>query len=493
MYPSTKYNLNGGSTTQDIRLNYVPMPNWQVGTKQTLLGSDYEIVEPSSKLEAEPTQVEFEMPNNKSVLLGLMTKFRIKGAFQFKTEGEAAVWANVTAAEGKKVQLAPFWFEMLIKEIAVFHNNYKVASSTETRFIAPFLHAYLHAYMEPTAKKLLCPQLVHPAYCLPKKNEKWTAESEGWKEYSERVFLGKSIAFEYTPLFTFPFYQGDNFMMDQEGVPRALHMPALGNMQIRFTFHDNQDRIFRKVDGNKNTYRFAFKSFRLVVEQARLNPNPVMEKALQSPKKNLVYPGVTRLQLVEQIPNSQTTYKCKFQDIVLPESLFIFVLDKTVASGTYIFTNDPISNIFRSHNIQSVDLTFDGIRYAIREPHIGTFRDDAMDSKNLFDHILNPPFGIRQDIAKLTHASMREASNETAFPHIYIPLTKGPDRQRLVPAMDNGNSTLRKSDLVLDFKFTDDNSADNSIYVIYACYTDVNMVYDFKKHVFYSPYLKYMN
>jgi len=498
MYPSTKYPSLNGSTTQDIRLTYANMPNWQVGTKQSVLGSEYDIIEPISKIEMTPSQVEFDLPSSKSILMGLMTKFRIKGGFQYKA-ANSDQWLPMTAEEGNKVFLAPFWFEMLIKEISVFHNNYKVTSSAETRFISPFLHAYLHTYMEPTAKKILCPQLEHPAYCLPVGNEDWRPESKGWVAYKPRVFKNGKFSFEYTPLFLFPLYQGSDFMMDQDGVPRILHMPALGSMQIRFSFHDNQDRIFFQDAGNTNKYRFAFTSFELLVEQARLNPS--VESALTlkpskkrpGPVKQLNYPGVTRIQLAEQVPDSQTTHRAKFQDIALPESLFIFCLDKSVASGTYTFANETDTKIFRTHNIQSVDLSFDGIRYAIKEPNLGTFRADTMDSKNLFDHMFNPPFGITQDITLLTHASTAEASSATAFPHIYIPLTKGRDRQRLVPALDYGASTARKADLAIDFKFTDANSAKSSIYVIYACYTDVNMVYDVYSGVFHSPYLKYMS
>lgn len=491
MYPATKYNLNGSATTQDVRLNYVNMPNWQVGAKQLLLGSEYYILEPISKIESVPTQVDFELPKDKSILLGLMTKFRIKGGFQFRADNNAQ-WSPVTAEEGNKLFLAPFWFEMLIKEISVFHNNYKVTSTSESRFIAPFLHAYLHAYMEPTAKKILCPQLEHPAYCLPINNEEWKPTSEGFKAYKPRVFKNGKIQFEYTPLFLFPFYQGSNFMMEQEGVPRMLPMPTLGSMQIRFSFHDNQDRIFFKEPQNQHQYRFAFTSFELLVEKARLNQS--IEKTLQTPKRNIVYPGVTRLLLIEQVPDSQTTHQAKFQDIVLPESLFIFCLDKAVASGTYSFAAENNAKIFRDHNIQSVDIAFDGIRYAIKEPNLGTFRSDPMDSKSLFDHMFNPPFGIRQDLSLLTHASISEASSTTAFPHIYIPLTKGSDRQRLVPALDTGGgSTAKRSDLTVDFKFTNANSATSSVYIIYACYTDVNMVLEHKNKIFYSPYLKYMN
>lgn len=494
MYPSTKYDLNGHSNTQDVRLTYGNMPNWQVGTRQAVYGSDYEIVDPISKIDAIPSQVEFELPTNKTVLFGPMTKFRISGSFQRKLDAEGAEWTNISDAadELKKVLLSPFWFEMLLKEVSVFHDNYKVASSSETRFIAPYLHAYLHSYMEPTAKKLLCPQPEHFAYCLPANNEKWTIAAKGWEAYAPKVFKAVGgITFDYTPLFLFPFYQGDNYMMEQGGVPRALHMPTLGRIQIRFSFHDDQDRIFNRKTGNKTKYRFLFTGFKMLVEQARLNPN--MTKSIQNSKKSHIFPGVTRLQLVESIPDASTTYRTRFQDIVMPESLFIFCLNKKVASGTYTFEGETITNIFREHNIQSIDLMFNGQRFAIQEPHLGTFRADEMDTKQLFDHIFNPPFGIRQDIALLTHASMAEGSQTTAFPHIYIPLTNGPNRQRIVPAQDSGASMMKKANLEIDLKFTNANSATNAVYVIYACYTDVNMVLDHKSGNFFSPYLPYMN
>ena len=483
--------LNGKSTTDDVRLNFVHMPNWQVGTKQVVQGSDYVIVEPASKIEPIPKQIEFDLPDSKSILLGPMTKFRIKGGFQVQKK-DATAWTNASTDDKAKVMLAPFWFEMLIKEISIFHNNYRVSSTSETRSITPFLNAYLHAQMDRDAKKILCPQPAHPAYCLPSQNEKWNVASKGWKDYADVVMANKAISFEYIPLFLFPFYQGPNFMMNAEGIPRVLHMPTLGRMQVRFTFHDTQDRIFRKLAAdNTDTYRFAITEFKLIMEQARLSP--LIEKKLQTATKPLVYPGVTRMQLVEQIPDATSSYRTRFQDVVMPESLFIFCLDKTVSNGTYEYSKETGVNIFREHNIESVDLSFNGMRFSIREPHLGNFRKDEMDSKQLFDKIYNPPFGLKQEMALLTYDAVSEGSSATAFPHIYIPLTKGPDRQRIVPALDNGSSITKRADLEIDFKFNRSNSAANSSYIIYACYTDVNIVYDHKNRVFFSPYLHYMN
>jgi len=52
---------------------------------------------------------------------------------------------------------------------------------------------------------------------------------------------------------------------------------------------------------------------------------------------------------------------------------------------------------------------------------------------------------------------------------------------------------MKKADLDLSFKFTNDNSKEDSIYVVYACYTDVATIYDPKMNYFFSPYLQYMN
>ena len=113
--------------------------------------------------------------------------------------------------------------------------------------------------------------------------------------------------------------------------------------------------------------------------------------------------------------------------------------------------------------------------------------------KQLFDHQEIPPFGIRQDLTKLTYNVVHEGCKNTPFPHVYLSLVTGPDRQRLIPALDDGSCVHRKADLEINFKFTDANSPANVIFVIFAIFTDVNVVYDPKNKHFSSPYLQYMN
>jgi hypothetical protein len=79
-------------------------------------------------------------------------------------------------------------------------------------------------------------------------------------------------------------------------------MQNLGKLSIRFTFFDSHDHIFRKKARNSQKYRLAFTAFDLILEEARLAPT--FEHILLTSKKQLAYPGVTRLQLVESIPGS---------------------------------------------------------------------------------------------------------------------------------------------------------------------------------------------
>lgn len=492
MYPNTNYQLNGTGNLGDVRLEFANLPNWKLGGRQHVTNTEYEVLEPISKISGQPTHVEFELPKKKSILFGPNSKFFIKGIFQVKAKNEND-WKNATNAEVSKVLLPVNWFEMLIKDVVIFNNDFKVASSTGNPNITPFLNAYLYTHMEPTAKRLLCPQDTHPAYCVPEKNEKWGVSCNGWSAYGKKVFNGGAISWEYIPMFLFPFYQGSNFMMDQDGVPRVLHAPILNRFQIRFIFHDSFSHIFNAVEGNDSSYRFVLLDFKLMVEQVHLNP--AIERPMQTMKKQQIYHGVTRLQYVEPIPNAQTLHKIKFQDITLPEGLFIFALDKSVASGSYKFSAETRpGNVFRGHNIKTIDLSFNGQRFFIKEPHMGCITRNEIDSKVMFDHIFNPPFGIRQDLELLTRSALSEGATLTAFAHVYLPLTTGPgDRKRIVPVHDNGSSVLKKADLDIEFRFTTDNSPDNTIYVVYAFYTDANMIFDPKNRMFYSPYLEHMH
>lgn len=482
---------NYASNSEDLRLHHVHMPDWQRGTRQLVLSSDYVVVEPSTKIEHIPSQLDFELPNKESFLFGPMCKFRIKGAFQKKEAAVGSEWTNLANTEKTKVLLAPNWLEMLMKEVSVFHNNLRVASSAENRFILPFVNAYLYHNMDPLAKKLLCPQPAHPGYCVPAPTGKWNKEAEAWKNYADAAFTGAAIGFDYTPLFLFPFYQGGSYMID-DNVPRILPAPAMGRLQIRFTFFDSQDHIFRKLEaGNTASYRFAFTEFNLVLEEARLAA--AFEKQMNHIRRPIAFPGVTRIQMVESVTSGSTSWKVRFQDIYMPEGIFIFSLNKTVDNGTYKFSTDTGTSVFTAHNLASVNFSFDGKRFSVREPQLGTFRYDELDIKTMVDHLINPPFGVRQDPKGITVNTVAEGCSDTAYPHVYVPFLVGPNRQRFVPAQDDGGCINKRSVLDVDLKFTDSNAPANTIFVVFAIYTDVNIVFDPRNKHFSSPYLQYMN
>ena len=474
----------------DPRLEYVNLPTWQQHKQQRLLGSDYVVIEPNNSLDEVPTQVEFEINNSAPLLFGPMSKFQIRGHFDTRATDNDD-WTVCSAAEASNVLLAPNWFEMLIKSVDVFHNNQRISASDEARFIPAHLNAMLYAYMEPTAKKLLCPQPVHPGYCVPVDKDSWKLDAEPYSSYAKRVFINLAFTFNYVPIFQFPFYQGSNFLTDGS-TPRMVPMQNLGKLSVRFTFFDKQDHIFRNKANHTKKYRFVFDAFNLILEEARLAPT--FERTLLSAKKQLAYPGVTRLQLVESIPGGTASFKTRFQDICMPESLFIFCLDKQVASGTYKFSTSTKENVFLPHNISSIDLSFDGKRFSLKEPHLGNIGDDSLDSKTLFDHLAAPPFGVNLDSTVATYTKLRQGGENSAYPHIYIPLVHySGDKNRLIPAMDDGSCVSKRADLNIDFKFARNNSTENAVYVIYAIYTDVAIILDLKNKYFMSPYLSNMN
>lgn len=490
MAPSSrkKPRVNGSGTVTEKHLP------WQNVRNQDLLSTEYLEVDPLNKADLDgdksPAQIDFEFSATKPVLFGPMTKFFVEGRFDVKKDAQTD-WVFATAADIADVVLQFNWFEMLIKSVDVFHNNQRIASSNEQRFISPYLHAMLYHYMHPASKRYLCPQKAHPAYCMPEEKNKWTAASKTWKDYAAHIFKNSAFEFDFFPLFQWPFFLGSNFMADS--VPRLLPLDRLGKLHVRFTFFDKQDHIFRKPDAGvaaAKSYRFVIQQFKMCLEEARLSP--AIDKQLASRSK-IEFPGVTRLQLVDPVPDASSTHRTIFQDIFLPEAVLIFCLDKQVASGTYDFGKGTDQNVFKEHRIKHLDFSFDNKKFCLKEPNFGKFRADPLTLKQLIDHHMLPMCGIQPDTDKLDLFSVKEGGDSTAFPHIYIPLCSNfEDKDRLVPSMDDGSSIARKGDLEISFQFNVTNSQPSSIYVCYAIYTDVATILDVRNQFFSSPYLKYM-
>ncbi len=229
----------------------------------------------------------------------------------------------------------------------------------------------------------------------------------------------------------------------------------------------------------------------MFLEEARLAP--AIERQLVS-KYKFEFPGVTRLQLVDPIADASSTHKTIFQDIYLPEAILIFCLDKQVASGTYNFGTSTSKNVFKDHRIKQLVMSFDNKKFSIKEPNFGRFRGDVMVSKQLSDYHHMPMFGIRPDFEKLNFQVFQDGGLASGFPHVYIPLCSNyAKREHLVPATDvDGSCISRKSDLEIFIQFNENNSPNNSVFVIYAIYTNVAQILDAKNKYFLSPYLRYL-
>src|SRR5574343_206749 len=176
----------------DARLDHVDMPDWQRGPRQEYLSSDYITIDPSNKISDETPQVDFDLPNKEPLLFGPSSKFRIKGVFEKLLENTVD-WIKVPASDFDKLLMAPNWFEMLIKEISIFHDNYRIATSQENRYISPFINAYLYHNMDPLTKRLLCPQPCHPGYGVPAVDGKWAQDSAAWQTYAKNIFTGAQL------------------------------------------------------------------------------------------------------------------------------------------------------------------------------------------------------------------------------------------------------------------------------------------------------------
>jgi hypothetical protein len=228
----------------------------------------------------------------------------------------------------------------------------------------------------------------------------------------------------------------------------------------------------------------------MCLEEARLSPALKRQLVLKS---KMEFPGVTRLQLVDPVPDSLPTHKTVFQDIYLPEAFLIFCLNKQVASGTYNFSASTEQNILKDHRIWHLDFSFDNKKCCLKEPHFGRFRNDHLSLKQLVYQLMFPMFGIQPDPKKLTLTNIQDGGHNSPFHHIYVPLCGNfVNRECLVHCMDDGSCVSHKANFEIAFQFEVANSQTSAVYVCYSIYTDVANILDVRGQYFLSPYLRYM-
>ena len=473
----------------ESRFQSAPMPSWREGSKQKVLGADYNIYEPSPHLNDDfPTQLEFELSSSQAWMFGPMTRFYVEGTFQGKGATDAT-WVPLAAAEYDKLVVAPNWWDMLVKSIDVFNGNVKITTSDEAKYIAAHLNTYLYAMMDPLAKKLLCPEPASPGNGVPLKLKGWSsvaAEGTEWQNYAKLIFTESNIGFHYIPLHVFPFFQYCNYLVDNS-TPVGLPMPNLDKITIRINFVEKPDGIFKRIGDNKKQYRFHLTKFDLMIEEARLSP--AMEKSFFSKNNRIAYSGLTKVMRAENIQEGTTTYKCHIPAVPLPEGIFIFALNKNVISGNYSYQNNTDMNVFSPHNIKSFSFFYDGKPYAIREYNPGQINLPGIEVKSLVDHMIAPPFGMLQSDKELTLASVEEGAKNTPYPHVYVNLTNYGDKTRIVPLLNDGSILSKFGDIDINLTFGTGLVGKDLTYFLYMFYTDINTILDVKTNSFHSPYI----
>lgn len=463
----------------DSRLLYSDMPSWQQGFKQALHGTEIHIIKPYSK---STSVYEFQLPRHQVLLFGSISGFMIKGCFESKANSNAndSTFSKLDINSGNEVILQPNWFEHLIHDIQLFCNNQIISVHDVPRNVDPFLNTYLFAHMHNVTRDCLFPEVYNPGRCVGLTEEDWsmTDEKSKWRKYSKELFGKESVTFRYLPFFVFPFYQQANLCIDGRA-PAALPMSLLGNSTIILHFNEKWNDIFMKSENNEKVYRFRLESIELVLEEARLNP--IFEKKFLSQKSNLVYQGVSKVAIYENINTGALNHRCRFQNVLMPEGIFIFAIPNNVINGLYKCTALN-SKVFSNHNIKSIDVKFENKPLAIRSPKLGDVQNHLMEIKQLLDNLENPPFGVLQNSESNSFNTIGGGGAATPYPHIYINLTPSGKKTRIIPVGDDGHIIAKKGDLDLDITFADGGATEGVTYMLYIFYTDVNVLLDTKKN-----------
>ena len=465
----------------DPRVIYPEVPKLKDATKQLVHGSEYVTLSPTSQT---PTSSTFDIKSNGVILFGPFTGFLIKGDFMKKTAG-AGEWTNVELAEYSKVRLQPNWFSYLVKSVDVFHKNYLLNADDQPQYGSPFLETYMYGHMTDKTKRYLCTEPCSPGNGIPTTTNGWslTANSE-WHKYSQEVFGEDGARFRYIPL-QFPFFQHADFVNSKP--PNAFPLSLLQALTFRINLVDDTSVIFKKEATNTDTYKFDLSSIEFMYEEARLAPG--LENAYFSNKRTGVLPfaGITKIGTTE---SAGETFSCraKFENVMFPSGLFIMALPKTVIAGQYKYseTTTP-SQIFLKHNINQVEIHFEGQPIFMKDPNPGMIGIDEMDIKAVVDHSENPPFGIDHKPALLSHKYLKEKSNINPFPHAYISLCQSGNQGPIIPHNSDGKSLNRPGQL--DVKLTLNTTGNkDATYFIYLFYRDIVFQFDIKTRQFIPYY-----
>lgn len=483
----------------DKRFDFSAVASWRKNGKQAVLSSEYvEVEKKYADLVSNPSELQFTIGGENGgdkgakmpALFGDMTRFKVKGVFEVR-DTAAGAWRPCPPTEYANVAVYPNWFEMLIRNQDLFHENYHAKVHDEPMYVTGHLNQYLYYAMDEKLKKFLCPEPCHPGYAVASESKKWTCVANSdWHKYSKTIFTGAPISFTWIPLFGFPFYQGSNHVLDAEQIPKAVPVNHVGKLVYRIKFVDDFDCILRRKDEeDAKRFRFRLTDMSLMVEQARMNPS-TEARLFKNSKAQLSYHGVTKIARVESIVSKTMAYQMKFKDIVFPEAMFIFALSKNVVGGTYKYAEEGSEDgpFYLPHNIKKVGLGFAGESFSPEEPQLGDVTNEYMDFKFWLDDCSRGPFGLRLNYKNVNLRIVKAGHGNSDFPHLHFNLMTDKSRNRIVPQLCESSIYNKPADLSVNLTFTQEGSAEDAQYFVYLIYTDTNMVLDLKTKKFASHY-----
>lgn len=467
----------------DSRFQNSKEPSWQKSVRhQALQGVEILTIQPTT---SSPEVYEYDLPTTGLLMFGPASGFLVRCVFE-TFDNTTKRWLTVPAADASKMALQPNWFEHVIKDVAVFQNNTNLNCHDVPRSADPFINTYIYAHMHPEIKRYIFPEPQNPGNGIPVKTNDWALDvaTSKWNQYSANVLGINKLTFRYIPSFTFPFYQQPNFSVDGKP-PAVIPMALVGKMTVSVYFKESMDNIFILKADNAGKYRLRIDSMDLVVEEARCKPS--FEKQFLGSKKLFYYEGLTRLCLAENISSSNLSHRCRFQNVAMPEGIFVCALPKKAVNGTYK-SGEPKETVFEAHNISSLVVRYGNMPLAMKNPKYGDMRNHIMEIKNFIEHSENPPFGVLQDPDVVNFTAIFECGDKSAYPHVYLHLCPSGKETRIVPIGDDGHVTSQAQDLEIDIAFNEGGATAGVTYMVYIFYSDVNMVFDMSSRQFYQYY-----
>jgi hypothetical protein len=502
----------GGKMPPDPRLVFQPINNGRSGAKRAILSSDLVYYDPVVKTRDWPELIEFALKPDRAWLFGPYSKFEIRGKFVrevYQAEqpavGEvgqvgyvAAIpeqWVpqDAGALDRARFMLAPNWWELLIKSFRVYHKNVDMKTTNELDSMKPIVNALLYVNMDEEAKTNLGVVQCHPVFGIDplRGNYGSAAVTDQFIAYSQAVFNGE-FQFTWTPMHTFPFWQGTQYPVDQYGTKIVPFHYCKNGIDIQMLMHRDQQIIYKKAEGVRDRLKFELIDIRLAVEEANLGPQ--IEKYFTRGKV-FKYQGVTRQATAENVQAGVMSHKIKFQDIYQPEGIIIFAAPKKVVAGTYSYNDgeNPLRSLLSDHHIQEVKVSFGGKDFFHKEPHSGQLMEPIINYKHMMDYLHSPPFGLKMNPKLFTLDRIRGGCAASSHPHVYINLRNTKDGERLTPVHEDGSITAMRKDLEITLLFNPDGAEENVTYFVYTWYADTYMEMHLlpdRDAVFVNPYMQ---